>query len=305
MKKKKEIHMNITTLEYFVSAAELSNFTKAAKKHFVAQTAISQQIAKLEQELNVKLFQRETNRVMLTEAGLIFYHDIKKILQDYTCVVDKITKYQKKEKEFIILVYKEREELQLLTNVMRKFQQQYPHIEIIIKENHIRNVMEEMKHEICDLFVNINCSLTEEDEKNVEQYTIYRGNMMVAVSSDHPKAQRKYLEAGELEEEKFIVLKVDGNDRGIKKMLQHCEMDGYCMQIGHYAANIGAQFMMVKLNKGVAFVQDLMVKSSTEGVKFLPIRNSAHKYEVDLLWSKNSNKEAVHKFIHFVKEYLP
>lgn len=296
--------MNITTLQYFIAAAELSSFTKAAKKHFVAQTAISQQIAKLEKNLNVKLFNREKNRVLLTDAGHIFYEDIKNILQEYEYAIAKVSKYDLDEKRVIILGYKEREELALLTDAIQEFQKQYPNVEFVIKETNICKVLDEIKHELCDMFINISCTFTTFDLAYIEHYTIYNGSMGLAVSCSHPKAERQYLEAKELAEEKFIVLNVDNNNRGFKEMYNHCKKDGYELQICDYAQNIGAQLMMVELNKGVTFVQDLMADSLPDRIKYIPINNTAHKYGVDVIWSKGNTNEYLHKFINFIKSYI-
>ena len=61
--------MEIKQLKYFVKVAETQNFSEAAKSLFVAQSALSQQIGQLEQELNTQLFQRTNHGVCLTEAG--------------------------------------------------------------------------------------------------------------------------------------------------------------------------------------------------------------------------------------------
>ena len=50
--------MNTVQLKYFIAVAETLSFTQAARELFVAQTAISQQIASLERELDVTLFTR-------------------------------------------------------------------------------------------------------------------------------------------------------------------------------------------------------------------------------------------------------
>ena len=59
--------MNLSKLEYFLSAARKGSFTAAAEEHYVSQTAVSQQIASLERELGVMLFRRKKGRVELTE----------------------------------------------------------------------------------------------------------------------------------------------------------------------------------------------------------------------------------------------
>lgn len=72
---------------YFITLAECLNFTQAAAKHNVSQTAVSQYIAGLEERLEVKLFNRSPHAVTLTEAGKYYYKQVKSILRLYddTC----------------------------------------------------------------------------------------------------------------------------------------------------------------------------------------------------------------------------
>ncbi len=73
--------MELQQLKYFVSAAEEMNFTTAARKCFVTQTAISQQIKQLEKEWGVQLFNRKNNNhLTLTKAGEKLLQDAKEIL---------------------------------------------------------------------------------------------------------------------------------------------------------------------------------------------------------------------------------
>lgn len=73
--------MTIVQLKYFIALAETLNFTKVAEQFYVAQTGISYSIKSLENELNVKLFERSTKKVELTTAGQIFYARVKSAVQ--------------------------------------------------------------------------------------------------------------------------------------------------------------------------------------------------------------------------------
>jgi DNA-binding transcriptional LysR family regulator len=74
--------MELRHLTYFVAVAETSNFTKAAARCFVAQSALSQQVARLETEVGSPLFSRTSRSVRLTEAGELLLPLARRILAD-------------------------------------------------------------------------------------------------------------------------------------------------------------------------------------------------------------------------------
>lgn len=74
--------MELRHLRYFLSVAEHLNFTKAAAQSFVAQSALSQQIADLERELGSQLFRRTSRTVALTEAGRTLVPLAQRVLRD-------------------------------------------------------------------------------------------------------------------------------------------------------------------------------------------------------------------------------
>lgn len=80
--------MGIDKLDYFVSAASHCNFSKAARDWGVAQSAISQQIASLEGDINCRLFLRRGRSVVLSRQGQCFFEDAKRLQQMYLHAVE-------------------------------------------------------------------------------------------------------------------------------------------------------------------------------------------------------------------------
>ncbi|MCT7790780.1 MAG: LysR family transcriptional regulator, partial [Lactobacillus crispatus] len=72
--------MELRVLNYFVATAQELNMTRAAQKLLVSQPALSRQIADLEDELGVKLFNRQPRHLTLTPAGQYLYEQAKEIL---------------------------------------------------------------------------------------------------------------------------------------------------------------------------------------------------------------------------------
>lgn len=73
--------MELRQLRYFVAIADSGSFTKAADRVFVAQSALSHQLAQLEAELGTPLFERSRRGVELTEAGQRFFPHAVSILR--------------------------------------------------------------------------------------------------------------------------------------------------------------------------------------------------------------------------------
>lgn len=75
--------MEKTQLMYVTAAAKHGNITKAAEELCISQPSLSNQIIKLENELNIKLFERKRHRVELTEAGRAFVESSLPILNSF------------------------------------------------------------------------------------------------------------------------------------------------------------------------------------------------------------------------------
>lgn len=78
-------------LRYFLAVAELGSFSKAAQRVSVTQPTLSVGIAKLEQEVGARLFERTTRRVSLTPAGSKFLQHARRITQEYEAALREVS----------------------------------------------------------------------------------------------------------------------------------------------------------------------------------------------------------------------
>lgn len=72
--------MNTESIKTFLTLAKLKNFTLAAEHLYISQSTVTKRIAQLEDELNTKLFDRNSKEVSLTPQGIIFYDYAKRII---------------------------------------------------------------------------------------------------------------------------------------------------------------------------------------------------------------------------------
>lgn len=83
--------MEIRQLKYFVGIADTGRFSDASKQLYISQSAVSQQIKALEEELGTQLFVRNTHSVALTESGKELLPLARQVLRGVTACYDKIS----------------------------------------------------------------------------------------------------------------------------------------------------------------------------------------------------------------------
>lgn len=138
--------MTITQLQYVLAVAEYQNFTLAAEKSFVTQPTLSMQVQKLEDELDILIFDRSKKPIRITEAGLKIVAQAKNIVNEAERIKDIVDQ----EKGFIGGEYT----LGIIPTIMptllpmflKTFINRYPKVNLIIKEQGteslIRNIHE-------------------------------------------------------------------------------------------------------------------------------------------------------------------
>ncbi|MGB5819593.1 MAG: LysR substrate-binding domain-containing protein [Saonia sp.] len=126
--------MTITQLQYVLAVAEYQNFTLAAEKSFVTQPTLSMQVQKLEDELDVQIFDRSKKPISITEVGKKIVAQAKNIVNEAERIKDIVDQ----EKGFIGGEYT----LGIIPTVMptllpmflKTFINKYPKVNLIIKE---------------------------------------------------------------------------------------------------------------------------------------------------------------------------
>jgi DNA-binding transcriptional LysR family regulator len=122
--------VEIRQLTYFLTAAKLQNFRKAAEVCLVAQSALSYQIASLEEELGVKLFDRVKRRVILTPAGSEFAIYAGKALEELQKGRQAMVELHPDDRGTVHLGCLEALTNVFLPTIFAKFNQQFPYIRL-------------------------------------------------------------------------------------------------------------------------------------------------------------------------------
>jgi DNA-binding transcriptional LysR family regulator len=146
--------MEIRHLRYFIAVAELRNFTKAAGASFVAQSALSQQISRLEHELGAPLFVRGKRGAELTPAGELLLPHARRIVADEAWARAEMRSYLGLEKGRLTIGMIQTSASGVdVAGAVAEFSQRYPGIELHIVDQTTAEMVEGVRRGPLDLAV--------------------------------------------------------------------------------------------------------------------------------------------------------
>lgn len=124
-------------LRYFQSVVRLGSFTAAAEEHYISQSAISQQIRSLEEQLGVKLLERKKRSFTLTEAGEYFYKKSLVLVSDYDAICRELQRIAGKDTPHLRVGVLKGYRGQELSQAAAQFSSAFPDVTVdVIHANH-------------------------------------------------------------------------------------------------------------------------------------------------------------------------
>lgn len=259
--------MEFRQLKYFVAIAEELHFGNAANKLFVSQSALSQQIQLLENEIGVELFirikRKQQRKVELTEAGNSFLIDSRKILQLSQKALENARRVGLHQEIIRLGVYKMLLKEKII-EVISLFSKHFPTVEMkIVELPTYQSVQESLMNETIDLGLTllplINDLLTAK--------TTQQGHLKVIMSINHPLAKEEFLKLSNLKNEKWVEI--------IKPLHPfYDEIENACQKAGfnripniiQEVSSLELLCSLVSLGIGIAFVPSLFNLNHIEGI---------------------------------------
>lgn len=287
--------MDVRQLKYFAAVAEYLNFTEAAKHLYVAQSAVSQQIADLERELGVQLFNRTKRSVKLTNAG-------KVLLKEANFIIGRMNEAKEKTKQADLgligslrvgfLGYAERS---LLPPFIRHFRQLYPQIELHLDQYHHGELIEMINNE--ELDVGFTLAFGIESMSHLDFMTIFQETIAVVVHEEHPRAKDKIIKLSELSTEPFIVLNRRESPQGYQQTLQICTNNGFTPHIAHEPKLLQTVLMLVDAGMGIAILPKSAQMLASNSLCFIELDEKQEAYELVATWHRHNVNPSTALFI--------
>lgn len=194
--------MELRHLRYFVTVAELLNFTKAATRLRVAQPALSRQIRDLEDELGAPLLERGPRFVKLTDAGITFLPEAKAVLQRADEAVQAVRAVANGERGQIHVGYAPSPTVELLPSALHAFENLAPGVRVSLHDLSSEEMLRGLHEGKLDL-----CLMVAQSAKTLRglKFECLREYpMAVAMSLRHPLAKRKFVTLAQIASEPLV-----------------------------------------------------------------------------------------------------
>ncbi len=270
--------MEFHQLRYFVAAAEDQSFTRAAGRVHVSQPALSKQVALLEDELGVKLFERVRQRVRLTEAGRYFLPRARKLICDSQTLAQQTAEMFGDASRTLRLGFLAPFADDLVAPVVRDFRNRFPAVSVSLFELAPTAQIERLLLRELDAAIlgNIDQSI----RASLETTLLSRHRMDLIVPESHQLAQRRSVLLRELQNDPWISLS-DALFPGRRAFLQSaCRRAGFEPDIIMEADSLTLMTAAVGAGQGVAMIPEHTRKLPHYGVVYLPIRSPVIRTEL-------------------------
>ncbi|MEI3597355.1 MULTISPECIES: LysR family transcriptional regulator [unclassified Oceanobacillus] len=243
--------MELRQIKYFIEVAKREHVTDAANHLHVAQSAVSRQIAKLEEELGVSLFIREGRNVRLTPIGEIFLKHMEQAIHVIEDAEQVIHEYTDPEKGTIHIGFVSTLALYILPTLISAFRRNYPEVKFkLIQGNYyeLKNYVLKGKTNMALL------APVPVDEARLQGKVLSTEKVVALLPLNHPKANQRALQLTDLREESFIMFPEGFILRRI--LVQACEQVGFTPKVTSEGDDIDALKGLVSAGLGISLVPE-------------------------------------------------
>lgn len=263
--------MELNQLRYLVKLSEIQNFSKAAEALFITQPTLSQQINRMEEELGVKLFERTTRSVVLTEIGSSCASYARAALENIDGMVSSAENYKRKENaELLIGILTVLPQVDI-TDVIADFRESYPETKAELLFGWSADLIELLLHKKLDIIIsNVYFEEMEKKQEKLEIIPFLEDRLVVVVSGKSAYAHKKYIELRDFVHERFWV--VDSNSSVKIAIERKIQESGYLMPEFKKCHSMASVMKMVASNLGVSVISSNVAKEYLlPEVKIIPI----------------------------------
>ncbi len=299
--------MDITSLKEFLALAETQNFWEASELLFMNESTLSKHIKKLENELQVLLFDRNTRKVSMTAYGELLIPYAREIVKQDRHFHEELDKKLQTESERLVLGVIPSMVQYHITDILVDFKKKYPQFSIQILEGDTTVLLEALIHHRCSLAFLRDSKFHPIDDTIFEKMPYTKDQLCILFPADHKKASQERVSLDELSHEDFVVL--NSGSLLNQLFLSLCKTSGFAPHIVLECRRMDSIFDLVAQNMGLSLLTDRHFQAADldtvtrEKLSLVPLEPPMYS-QTYLCSLKNAPlNAAARNLLHYMKTY--
>ncbi|ATP41583.1 LysR family transcriptional regulator [Solibacillus sp. R5-41] len=271
--------MELRQLRYFVAVAEREHISEAAEYLHVAQSAVSRQIANLEEELGAPLFERVGRNVKLTPIGKTFLEHSITALKAIDFAAKQVEEYLDPAKGTIKVGFPTSLASYVLPTIISEFKKEYPDVSFHLRQGSYKYLIEAVKNR--ELNLALLGPLPPKDEA-INTTVLFSENIHALLPANHLLAKRDSINLIELRHDHFVMFP-DGYILH-KVAVDACKSAGFVPKITSEGEDMDALKGLVAAGIGVSLLPESSLYDSTPRMTVrVPIANPLIRRNVGII----------------------
>jgi DNA-binding transcriptional LysR family regulator len=287
--------LDIKPLRYFVTLAETLHFGRAAAQLNLSQPPLSRQIAGLEEQLGVTLFERNAHGVALTPAGQRFHADAQAILAALAQAGRNARATQLGEAGSLSIGFTMCAAYSVVPAYARAFQAAYPQVAFSLREV----ISNDLAAQVAQGRVDAAISFPLEQGSPLERRTVVSEPLCAVLPRTHKLARTRRLRIAQLAQEPFVLAVRDVSPSLRNAVLEQCRLGGFTPRVQLEVELQQTILSLVAEGVGVSLVPSSMRKVQLDGIVFKPLADGP-RIRQELVWSAANRNPCLARFLEVV-----
>lgn len=245
--------MTLVQLEYIVAIDTYRSFVSAAEKCFVTQPTLSMQVQKLEEFLNVKIFDRSKQPIIPTEIGSQIIEQARIVLQENKKIKEIISSQQTEIVGELKIGIIPTIAPYLLPEVIAAMLQKYPELKLVIWEYTTEDIIHHLKTGVID------CGIlaTPLIDANITEVPLYYENFVSYISKNSKLYKKKTIDADDLADENIWLLNEGHCMRTQALNICRSTKNNRLQSLTYNTGSVETLIRMVDVNDGATLLPEL------------------------------------------------
>ncbi|QHI97660.1 LysR family transcriptional regulator [Xylophilus rhododendri] len=290
--------MELRHLRAFIAVAEEMHFGRAASRLNLSPPPVSLAIKELEDELGLRLFERNSRRIALTPGGQELLRDARNIVARTEAMRQHAATAASGLSGSLSVGFISTATYSFLPELMRRFSSDHPDVRLSLHEDSTDRILEDLEAGALDLGLMFASPVS---YPSLDYVATNRFELVAALPASHALAKRARVPLEKLADDRFLLFERQQGALMFDKVVAACMQHGFSPRLFH-ARQQHTIVSLVSSGFGLALVPDCVQVIQREGVVYRRLRGEAPVVEVGAAWRRDDDSPTLKAFLQYVPQ---